>query len=101
MHHPGCWEMTEHFTMQNPKLVISLDQKPLVELITNTSLADLQKKNKQLARFKQRMLSWDIQSVIYTPDKDNFNTDALSRRPNAAAAALATGSGRRWASPAP
>ena len=51
-------EMTEHFTMQNPKLVISTDHKPLVELIMNTSLAGLQKKNKWLARFKQCMLSW-------------------------------------------
>merc|ERR1712082_572040 len=85
-------KMTEHFTMQNPKLVISTDHKPLVELILNTSLADLQKKNKRLARFKQRILRWDPKVVIYTPGKDSTTADALSRRPKVAAAALAASS---------
>lgn len=82
-------EINEDFTMQNPKLVIRTDHKPLMELIMNTSLADLQKKNKRLARFKQRMLSWNISNVMYMPGRENLTADILFRRPKVAVPALA------------
>ena len=82
-------ESTEHFTMQNPRLVISTDHKPLVQLVKNTSTTDLNAKNKRLCRLKERVLRWNIRDVIYTPGKNNGTADALSRRPTAAAVSLA------------
>ena len=87
-------ESTEHFTLQNPKLVISTDHKPLVELVNNSTLTDLNKKNKRLCRLKERILRWNIRDVIYTPGKDNSTADALSRRPTAAACVLAAATSR-------
>ena len=87
-------ESTEHFTLQNPKLIISTDHKPLVELITNSSLSDLNVKNRRLCRLKERILRWNIRDVIYTPGKDNSTADALSRRPTAAAIVLAAATSR-------
>ena len=57
-------ESTEHFTMQNPRLVISTDHKPLIQLIKNTTTSDLNTKNKRLCRLKERTLRWDIKDVI-------------------------------------
>ena len=72
-------ESTEHFTLQNPKLIISTDHKPLVELITNSTLTDLNVKNKRLCRLKERILRWNIRDMIYTPRKDNTTADVLSQ----------------------
>ena len=47
-------ESTQHFTLQNPRLIISTDHKPLVELVNNSTLTDLNKKNKRLCRLKER-----------------------------------------------
>ena len=65
-----------------------------MELINNSTLTDLNKKNKRLCRLKERVLRWNIRDVIYTPGKDNTMADALSRRPTAAAFVLTAATSR-------
>ena len=70
---------TKHFTLQNPKLVISTDHQPLVRLIENSSIENLYEKNKRLGRLKERTLRWNISQIVYTPGKNNTTANAFSR----------------------
>ena len=83
-------DSTKHFTLQNPKLVISTDHQPLVRLIENSPIENLYLRNTRLARLKERTLRWDIRKIIYTPGKKNTTADAFSRSPIVAAMTLAS-----------
>ena len=83
-------DSTKHFTLQNPKLVISTDHQPLVRLVKNSSFEQLHGKNKRLGRLKEKILRWNINQIVYTPGKSNTTADAFSRRPVIAAITLAS-----------
>ena len=63
-------------------LFVATDHKPLVSVLGDQSLADVQ--NPRLARIKEKTLWWQFK-IIHTPGKLQLAADALSRRKGATA----------------
>jgi len=72
-------EQTRFFTMGCNDLLVVVDHKPLVKLLGDRRLDEID--NPRLFRLKQRTLMWQYQ-IEYQPGKKNYVADAVSRRPN-------------------
>jgi len=75
-------EDTKYYTMGCKKLYVATDHKPLVAVLGDQSLADVQ--NPRLARIKEKTLWWQF-TILHTPGKLQLAADALSRRKGATA----------------
>ena len=73
-------EDTKYYTMGCKQLFVATDHKPLVSILGDQSLADVQ--NPRLARIKEKTLWWQF-TIIHTPGKLQLAADALSRRKGA------------------
>ena len=73
---------TKYYTMGCKQLYVATDHKPLVAVLGDQSLADVQ--NPRLARIKEKTLWWQF-TILHTPGKLQLAADALSRRKGAAA----------------
>ena len=73
-------EDTKYYTMGCKQLYVATDHKPLVSVLGDQSLADVQ--NPRLARIKEKTLWWNF-TIIHTPGKLQLAADALSRRKGA------------------
>ena len=62
------------------QLYVATDHKPLVAVLGDQSLADVQ--NPRLARIKEKTLWWQF-TILHTPGKLQLAADALSRRKGA------------------
>jgi hypothetical protein len=78
---PGAaWslEQTRFFTMGCDNLLVVVDHKPLVKLLGDRRLDEID--NPRLFRIKQRTLMWKF-SVEYQPGIHNYFADAVSLHP--------------------
>ncbi len=75
-------EQTRFFTLGCDDLVVVTDHKPLVKLLGDRTLDEIQ--NNRLFRIKQRTLPW-YYKIYHLPGKTNFAADALSRHPSSCA----------------
>ena len=73
-------EDTKYYTMGCKHLFVATDHKPLVSVLGDQSLADVQ--NPRLARIKEKILWWQF-TIIHTSGKLQLAADALSRRKGA------------------
>ena len=73
-------EDTKYYTMGCKQLYVATDHKPLVSVLGDQSLADVQ--NPRLARIKEKTLWWQF-TIVHTPGKLQMAADALSRRKGA------------------
>ena len=81
-------EQTRFFTLGCDDLVVITDHKPLVKLLGDRMLDEIQ--NTRLFRIKQRTLPW-YYSIYHLPGKTNYAADAMSRYPSSAICALEIG----------
>ena len=72
-------EQTKYFTMGCNNLLVVTDHAPLVKLLGDRRLDEIN--NPRLFRLKQRTLMWRF-DIEYQPGKLNYASDALSRYPN-------------------
>ena len=72
-------EQTKYFTMGCNNLLVVTDHAPLVKLLGDRRLDEIN--NPRLFRLKQRTLMWHF-DIEYQPGKLNSVSDALSRYPN-------------------
>ena len=73
-------EQTHYFTMGCDNLLIVVDHRPLVQLLGDRRLDEID--NPRLFRLKQRTLRWRF-DIEWQPGKSHFFADAASRHPNA------------------
>ena len=73
-------EQTRFFTMGCDDLLVVVDHKPLVKLLGDWHLDEID--NPRLFRLKQRTLMWKF-LVEYQPGIHNYFADAVSRHPTA------------------
>ena len=76
----ACWyglESTRHYTLGNPKLLIASDHKPLLKILGDRKLEDID--NPRLAKLKEKMLRWKF-DIIHVPGKVHVGPDTLSRQ---------------------
>ena len=66
------------FILGCPKLIVSVDHKPLVKVLGNSSLEQI--KNPRLQKFKEKAMMFEYQ-IKHTPGKVNVSADAASRYP--------------------
>ena len=72
-------EQTRYFTMGCDDLLVVVDHKPLIKLLGDRRLDEID--NPRLFRLKQRTLMWKF-NMEYQPGVHNHVADAVSRRPN-------------------
>ena len=70
-------ESTKHYTLGNPKLLIATDHKPLLKILGDRKLEDIE--NPRLAKFKEHMLRWKF-DIMHVPGKIHVGPDTLSRK---------------------
>ena len=71
-------EQTRFFTQGCNNLLVVTDHKPLVKLLGDRTLDEIQ--NTRLFRLKQRTLPWQY-TIVHLPGKTNHAADAVSRHP--------------------
>ena len=71
-------QKTRHFTLGNDKLTVAVDHKPLLKILGDRELGDID--NPRILNFKQKTLRWRFE-VVHVPGKDNGAADAMSRFP--------------------
>ena len=69
---------TRHFTLGNEKLTVAVDHKPLLKILGDRELADID--NPRILNFKQKTLCWRLE-VVHVPGKEHHVADAMSRFP--------------------
>ena len=72
-------EQTKYFTMGCDNLLVVTDHSPLVKVLGDRRLDEIN--NPRLFRIKERTLMWRF-DIEYQPGKSNTVSDALSRYPN-------------------
>ena len=72
-------EQTRYFTLGCNELVIVVDHEPLVKILGDRRLDEID--NPRMFRLKQRTLMWRFR-IVYRPGKKNDSADAISRHPN-------------------
>ena len=72
-------EQTRYFTLGCNDLLVLTDHKPLVKILGDRTLEEIN--NPRLFRLKQRTMMWKF-DIEYHPGKFNATSDALSRNPN-------------------
>ena len=70
-------EAARHYTLGNPKLVIATDHKPLLKVLGDRKLEDID--NPRLAKLKEKTLRWKY-DIIHVPGKIHVGPDTLSRK---------------------
>ena len=70
-------ESTRHYTLGNTKLLIATDHKPLLKILGDRKLEDID--NPRLAKLKEKMLRWKF-DIIHVPGKIHVGPDTLSRQ---------------------
>ena len=75
-----CWalEKAKHFVLGCPNLIVAVDHKPLLGLLGDKSLGDIE--NPRLRRFKERSLMYNFK-MIHVPGALNKVADTASRFP--------------------
>jgi hypothetical protein len=76
----ACWwglESTRHYTLGNPKLLIATDHKPVLKILGDRKLEDIN--NPRLAKMKEKMLRWQF-DMMHVPGKIHVGPDTLSRK---------------------
>ena len=75
-----CWalEKAKHFVLGCPNLVVAVDHKPLLGLLGDKNLGDIE--NPRLRRFKERILMYNFK-MIHVPGALNKVADTASRFP--------------------
>ena len=71
-------EKTKHFTLGAPSLVLAVDHKPLLKILGNKSLQDID--NPRLQNLKEKTLRYRFKCV-HVPGKDHKGADFASRNP--------------------
>ena len=71
----GLWK-TRHFTLGCEKLLVAVDHKPLVKVLSDKNLHELD--NSRLKNLKEKMLAWKFR-MLYVPGTEHEAPDALSR----------------------
>ena len=76
----AAWALgkTHHITLGNNKLIVQVDHKPLLKILGNRELEDIE--NPRILNLKQKTLQWRF-SVEHVPGKDHHVADAMSRFP--------------------
>ena len=72
-------EQTKYFTQGCPNLLIVTDHKPLVKVLGDRTLDEIE--NPRLFRLKQKTGMWHFK-IAYLPGKTNEAADAASRSPS-------------------
>ena len=67
------------FVIGCPRLIVSVDHKPLLKLLSDDQPLD-QVKNPRLQRFKERAMRYQFR-IKHTPGRKNSCADAASRHP--------------------
>jgi hypothetical protein len=80
----AAWALakTKHFTIGCEDLLLCVDHKPLVRILGNRELADIE--NVRLLNFKEKTLRWNF-TVLHIPGVLHKIADAGSRHPVAPA----------------
>ena len=68
---------TKHYTLGNPKLLVATDHKPLLKILGDRKLEDID--NPRLLKLKEKTLRWHFQ-IQHVPGKIHVGPDTLSRR---------------------
>ena len=71
-------EKTGYYTLGSEKLIVLVDHKPLLGLLTTSNLGNIQ--NPRLLHLAERLLRWTFK-IEHIPGASNFAPDALSRSP--------------------
>ena len=72
----------KHFVLGCPTLVVAVDHKPLLKLLGDKHLEDIE--NPRLLNFKEKTLRYNF-SLVHVPGKDHSTPDATSRHPTGTA----------------
>ena len=70
-------ENTKHYTLGNPKLIVATDHKPLVKILGDRKLENID--NPRLLKLKEKTLRWQFR-IQHVPGKINVGPDTLSRK---------------------
>ena len=73
-------EATKHYTLGNPKLLVATDHKPLLKVLGDRKLEDID--NPRLLKLKEKTLRWKF-DIIHVPGKIHVGPDTLSRKETA------------------
>ena len=69
---------TRYYVLGCPDLTVATDHKPLLNVLNDRSLADIQ--NRRLLNLKEKTLSYKF-GMVYVPGKEHLGPDAASRNP--------------------
>ena len=69
--------VTRHYTLGNPKLIVATDHKPLLKVLGDRKLEDID--NPRLLKLKEKTLNWRFK-VIHVAGKIHVGPDTLSRK---------------------
>ena len=75
-------EATRHYTLGNPKLLVATDHKPLLKVLGDRKLEEIE--NPRLAKLKEKTLRWKFK-IMHVPGKIHIGPDTLSRKDISAA----------------
>ena len=70
-------ESARHYTLGNPKLLVATDHKPLLKILGDRKLEDIE--NPRLSKLKENMLRWHF-DIMHVPGKIHVGPDTLSRK---------------------
>ena len=70
-------ENTRHFTLGNSKLLVATDHKPLLKILGDRKLEDID--NPRLLKLKEKTLRWYFK-IMHVPGKIHVGPDTLSRK---------------------
>ena len=70
-------EATRHYTLGNSKLIVATDHKPLLKILGDRKLEEID--NPRLLKLKEKTLRWQF-DIIHVPGKTHIGPDTLSRK---------------------
>ena len=70
-------EATRHYTLGNSKLLVATDHKPLLKILGDRKLEEID--NPRLLKLKEKTLRWQF-DIIHVPGKTHIGPDTLSRK---------------------
>ena len=70
-------KVTRHYTLGNPKLIVATDHKPLLKVLGDRKLEDID--NPRLLNLKEKTLNWRFK-IIHVAGKTHIGPDTLSRK---------------------
>ena len=74
-----AWSLavTHHYTLGNPKLIVATDHKPLLKILGDRKIEDID--NPRLLNLKEKTLNWRFK-VAHVPGKIHVGPNTLSRK---------------------